>query len=135
MPIKYSKNSNKILLNVSKTELFLFRPRGRSMDFSLKIKLNGKFFLWTNSVEYLGIRIDNKLNCKGHIGDITKVLLMLEFYKQFIMFYLSHIFIMHVLYVCRTECGQNVCTEWGTECMHNQLSFHNSKENSKIDTF
>ena len=98
MPVKYSKNSNKILLNVSKTELFLFRPRGRSMDFSLKIKLNGKFFLWTNSVEYLGIRIDNKLNCKGHIGDITKVLLMLEFYKQFIMFYLSHIFIMHVLY-------------------------------------
>ena len=45
MPIKYSKNSNKILLNVTKTELFLFRPRGRSMDFSLKIKLNGKFFL------------------------------------------------------------------------------------------
>ena len=98
MPIKYSKNSNKILLNVSKTELFLFRPRGRSMDFSLKIKLNGKFFLWTNSVEYLGIRIDNKLNWKGHIDDITNVLLMLEFYKQFIMFYLSHIFIMHVLY-------------------------------------
>ena len=45
MPIKYSKNSNKILLNVTKTELFLFRPRGRGMDFSLKIKLNGKFFL------------------------------------------------------------------------------------------
>ena len=40
---------------------------------------------------------------------------------QFIMPYSSHIFIIHLLY-------------W-TECMHNQSSFHASKESNKIDSF
>ena len=35
-------NANKISLNVSKTEMVLFRPKRKSMDFNLKIKLNGK---------------------------------------------------------------------------------------------
>ena len=39
------------------------------MDFNLKIKLHGKQLHETNSVKYLGIRIDNKLNWKAHIND------------------------------------------------------------------
>ena len=31
-------------------------------SFNLKIKLNGKRLYETNSVKYLGIRVDNKLN-------------------------------------------------------------------------
>ena len=55
-----------------------------------KLKLNGKRLYETNSVKYLGIRIDRKRNCKGHIDDITiklikaialqsQIMLMLEF--------------------------------------------------------
>ena len=45
------------------------------MDFNPKIKLNGKRLYETNSVKYLGIRIDNKLNWKAHINDIVLKLL------------------------------------------------------------
>ena len=41
------------------------------MDFNLKRKLNGKWLNETNLVTYLGIRIDNKLNWKSYIDDIT----------------------------------------------------------------
>ena len=59
--------ANKISLNVSKTETILFRPK----IFNLKIKLIGKRLYETNSMKYLGIRIDNKLNWKDHIDDIA----------------------------------------------------------------
>ena len=64
-------NANTISLNVSKTEMVLFRPKRKSMDFNLKIKLNGKRLYEANSVKYLVIRIDNKLNWKAHINDIA----------------------------------------------------------------
>ena len=35
-------NANKISLNVSKAEMVLFRPKRNSVDFNLKIKLNGR---------------------------------------------------------------------------------------------
>ena len=40
------------------------------MDFNIKIKLNGKQLYETNSVKYLGIRIDNKLNLQAHIDGL-----------------------------------------------------------------
>ena len=35
-------NANKISLNVSKTELILFKPRMKKLDFDLKLRLNSK---------------------------------------------------------------------------------------------
>ena len=51
--------------------MVLFRPKTKSMDFNLQIKLNGKRLYETNSVKYLGIRIDKKLNWKAHINDVN----------------------------------------------------------------
>ena len=39
----------------------LFRIKRKSMDFSLKLKLNGKQLYESNSLKYTGIRIGNKL--------------------------------------------------------------------------
>ena len=58
-------NANKVSLNVSKTVMVLFRPKRKTTDFNLNIKLNGKLLYETKSVKYLGIRIDNKLNWKS----------------------------------------------------------------------
>ena len=52
-------NANKLSLNVTKIEIVLFRPKIKIMDFNLVKRLYE-----TNSVKYLGIRIDNKLNWK-----------------------------------------------------------------------
>ena len=51
--------------------MVLFRPKRKSMDFSLKIRLNGKQLYETNSLKYLDIRIDNKINWRARINDIA----------------------------------------------------------------
>ena len=48
-------NASIICLNVSKTELKLFKTKKKQMDFELKIKLDGQKIHETESVKYLGI--------------------------------------------------------------------------------
>ena len=58
-------------LNVSKTELVLFRSAKKQPDFDLKLKFNGKRLYPTNSVKYLGVKIDRHLTWKPHIDGIS----------------------------------------------------------------
>ena len=62
-------NVNKISLNVSKTELILFKPKMKKLDFNLKLKLNGKRLYPIKSVKYLGIKIDENLTWIDDIND------------------------------------------------------------------
>ena len=62
---------NKIYLNVSKTDLGLFRSAKKQLDFGLKLKLNGKRLYPTNSVKYLGVKIYEHLTWKPHIDVIS----------------------------------------------------------------
>ena len=64
-------NANKISLNVSKTELIIFKPRIKKADFDLKSKLNGKRIHPNKSVKYLGINIDESLTWNELINDIV----------------------------------------------------------------
>ena len=107
-----------MFLNVSKTEMVLFRPKRKSMDFSLKIKLNGKQLYEINSVKYLGIRIDKKLNWKAHINDIALKLIranamlykVRDFVDAGILKSIYHaLFESHIHYACIIW-RQNVCT-------------------------
>ena len=58
-------------LNVSKTELVLFRSAKKQLDFGLKLKLNGKRLYPTNSEKYLGVKIDEHLTRKSQIDGIS----------------------------------------------------------------
>ena len=51
--------------------MFIFRPKRKGMDFSLKTKWNGKWLYETNPVKYLGMRIDNKLNWEAYVDDVA----------------------------------------------------------------
>ena len=64
-------NANKISLNVGKTELVLFKPKKKKVDYDLKLKLNGKKLVQTSSVKYLGIKIDSNLNWKEQQNSIA----------------------------------------------------------------
>ena len=68
-------NANKICLNVSKTEVVLFKSSRKLTDVPLKLKLNGKRLYPTNSVKYFNhiyiaptckiqIQLKNYLFCK-----------------------------------------------------------------------
>ena len=47
-------NANKISPNVWKTELIVFKPKRKPLDFNIKIKLNEKRLYPTDSMRYLG---------------------------------------------------------------------------------
>ena len=47
----------------------LFSSLKGNLDFSMTIKLNGKILYPTDSVKYLGVKIDSKLNWKSRVND------------------------------------------------------------------
>ena len=70
-------SANKISLYVEKTELVLFKsPRKVLLD-ETKIKLNGKRLYPSNSIKYLGVKIDSILHWHYYIGMITGIALQL----------------------------------------------------------
>ena len=63
--------TNKISLNVGKTELVVFTSSKKQLDSDLKIRLNGKRLYETDSVKYLEIQIDKRLTWKQHINHVA----------------------------------------------------------------
>ena len=64
-------NANKIFLNVSKTEVVLFKSIRKQTEATLKLKLNGKKLYTANSVKYLGIKLDENLNWHEQINNVA----------------------------------------------------------------
>ena len=64
-------NANKTCLNVNKTEVVLFKSGKKKLNFGLKLKLNAKRSYSTNSVKYIGVKIDEHLTWKPHIDEIS----------------------------------------------------------------
>ena len=56
---------------MQKTELVIFKHQRKKLDCEAKIKLNRKRLYPTDSVKYLGIRIEKNLNWKHHVSDIA----------------------------------------------------------------
>ena len=64
-------NANKISLNVKKTEMVIFKSKQKKFEGDLKIKLSGKRLHPTESVKYLGVKIDTNLSWQYHVNDLS----------------------------------------------------------------
>ena len=64
-------SAKKISLNVEKTELVIFKSPRKVLSDEIKIKLNGKRLYPSNSVKYLGVRIDEFLNWHDQVNNIA----------------------------------------------------------------
>ena len=64
-------NANKISLNVKKTEMIIFKSKQKKLEGDLKIKLCGKRLYPTESVKYLGVKIDTNLTWQHHVNDLS----------------------------------------------------------------
>ena len=64
-------NANKISLNVKKAEMVIFKSKQKKSDGDLKIKLSGKRLYPTESVKYLGVKIDTNLSWQYHVNDLS----------------------------------------------------------------
>ena len=68
-------NTNKIAFNVAKTEIIIFKTSNTIYDEDLKIKLFRKRFHACPHVKYFVVFIDEKLNWKFHINEISPKLI------------------------------------------------------------
>ena len=64
-------NANKISLNVKKTELVICKSKQKQFDGEIKLKLSRKRLFPTDSVKYLGVKIDGNLSWKSHIDYLS----------------------------------------------------------------
>ena len=102
-------NANKIALNVAKTEIILFKTSNKIYDADLKIKLCRKRIQAFPYVKYLGVFIDENLNWKMHINEISNKLIKgnamlskLRHYvnKDILLSVYYGIFHSHLAYLC-----------------------------------
>ena len=61
--------SNRLCLNVGKTNFVLLHKKSKKVD--IKLKLNGISLERKDRVKYLGVTIDERLNWKAHIESCT----------------------------------------------------------------
>ena len=64
-------SANKTSLNVEKTELVFFKSPRKVLSNEIKIKLTGKRLYPSNSVKYLGVRIDKFLHWHDQVNNIA----------------------------------------------------------------
>ena len=64
-------SANKISLNVEKTELVIFKSPRKVLSDEIEIKLTGKRIYSSNSVKYLGVRIDKFLHWHYQVNNIA----------------------------------------------------------------
>ena len=102
-------NGNKIALNVAKAELILFKTSNKNYDADLKIKLCRKRIHASPYVKYLDVFIDENLNRKIHINEISTklikgnaILSKLQHYvnKDILLSVYCGIFHSHLAYLC-----------------------------------
>ena len=63
--------ANKIALNVEKTELVIFKSPRKVLPDEIKIKLTGRKIYSSNSVKYLGVKIDKFLHWHEQVNNIA----------------------------------------------------------------
>ena len=64
-------SANKIYLNVEKTELVIFKSPSKVLLDEMKIKLSEKRLYPSNSIKYLGIKIDRFLHWHDLVNSIA----------------------------------------------------------------
>ena len=111
--------ANKISLNVSKTEVVLFRGNHKNINYNIGLKLNGKKLTLSESVKYLGVILDQSLSWNPHInnlstklknanGIISKVRHVLPI--SVLLSIYNALFSSHLTYACQCWC-QNINTK------------------------
>ena len=116
--------SNKINLNVDKTELVIFSPKRKQITKHLNFQRSDQKIEISNRVKYLGIQIGQHLNWNEHIKNITPKLtraigMLSKIHHYALKFLLKTIYYLifnsHSIYACQVW-GQN------ENCLKNSLS-------------
>lgn len=64
--------SNKLSVNISKTNYVIFRPRQRKLNINLCLQYDNQTLIQKQCIKFLGVYIDENLSWKIHINNICK---------------------------------------------------------------
>ena len=64
--------ANRLSLNTRKTEFIVFRPPRYNQGVRITLKLKHTKLFESPKIKYLGLILDNKLNWKAHIAELSK---------------------------------------------------------------
>ena len=66
--------ANRLSINAGKTEFLVFRPPRHNTEIRLTLKFHQTKLFESSKIKYLGLILDNKLNWKPHIAELSKKL-------------------------------------------------------------
>ena len=112
-------NANKISLNITKTEVLIFKRKGRIFDTDLKLKLCGKKLFTSESVKYLGVILDECLQWKFHINQLCLKLNKANAMLCKIHHYVNETTLRSIYYAIFQSHLSYVCTAWGQNIKYN----------------
>ena len=128
-------NSNKIALNVAKTEVLLFRDPNKKIDYPIELELNGNVINFSSVVNYLGILLDEHLSwsinrnfISGNLRKANGIISKMRHYlplKTMLSIYYA-LFHSHLCY------GAQV---WGQNIVSNSRIFKLQKSAVRLLTF
>ena len=115
-------DSNKLYLNITKTEVLIFKRKGRVFDTDLKLKLCGKKLFTSKSVKYLGVILDERLQWNFHINQF-----FLKFNEANTMLcktrhYVNKTSLRSIYYAIFQSHLSYVCTAWGQNTKYTELA-------------
>ncbi len=99
--------SNRLSLNVSKTEFIIFKPPKKQVPQRITLKLNGTTLYESPKIKYLGIIMDDKLTWKYHITELCK-----KVSKS-----------IGIIYKMRKLCPQRIQMSLYYSLIHSQLNY------------
>ena len=106
-------NANKIAVNVAKTKIILFETSNKKYDADLKIKLCRKIIHESPYVKYLGVFIDENLNWKKHINEISTKLIKDNAMLSKLRHYVNKDILLSVYYGIFHSHLAYLCLVWG----------------------
>ena len=106
-------NANKIALNVAKTEVILFKTSNENYDADLKIKLCRKRIHASPYIKYLCVFIDENLNWKIHINEISSKLIKGNAMLSKLQNYVNKDILLSVYYGIFHSHLACLCLVWG----------------------
>jgi len=128
-------NANKIAINVTKTEVILFRHPKKTINYDLKLKLNGKKLFFSSSVKYLGINIDQFLSWSNHLVLLASNLRKANGIISFIRHYLPKHVMLSVYYAMFQSHLQYALQVWGQNLRSNSRIHKLQKTAVRLLTF
>ena len=106
-------NANKISLNVTKTEVVIFRAKGKVFDTDLKLKMCGKKLYPSHHVKYLGVYLDEYLNWATHVNQLCVKLVKANAMLSKIRYFVNETTLRSIYFAIFNSHLSCACTAWG----------------------